>query len=139
MLAGGVAKVAVNWFLIAVPEVNITGAPIGTLACYVVICIVNYIFLCRTLHERLHIGRCLARPLLSTLLMAAVAWGMYAGLSAAMGGDLSWKRTALAMLVSMVCAVVTYLVAVVKTHAITLADLQLIPKGEKLAKVLHIR
>ena len=56
-----------------------------------------------------------------------------------MGGDLSWKRMALAMLVSMACAVVTYLVAVVKTHAITLADLQLIPKGEKLAKVLHIR
>ena len=139
MLAGGAAKVAVNWFLIAVPEVNITGAPIGTLVCYVVICIVNYIFLCRTLHERLHIGRCLARPLLSTLLMAAVAWGVYACLSAAMGGDLSWKRTALAMLVSMACAVVTYLIAVVKTHAITLADLQLIPKGEKLAKVLHIR
>lgn len=139
MLAGGVAKVAVNWFLIAVPEVNITGAPIGTLVCYVVICIVNYIFLCRTLHERLHIGRCLARPLLSTLFMAVVAWGVYAGLSAAMGGDLSWKRTALAMLVSMACAVVTYLIAVVKTHAITLADLQLIPKGEKLAKVLRIR
>ena len=71
--------------------------------------------------------------------MAAVAWGVYACLSAAMGGDLSWKRTALAMLVSMACAVVTYLIAVVKTHAITLADLQLIPKGEKLAKVLHIR
>ena len=139
MLAGGVAKVAVNWFLIAVPELNIVGAPVGTLACYVVICIVNYIFLCRTLHERLHIGRCLARPLLSTLLMAAVAWGVYAGLSAVMGGDLSWKRTALAMLVSMACAVVTYLIAVVKTRAITLADLQLIPKGEKLAKVLHIR
>lgn len=139
MLAGGAAKVAVNWFLIAVPELNIVGAPVGTLACYVVICIVNYIFLCRTLHERLHIGRCLARPLLSTLIMAVVAWGVYTGLAAVMGGGLSWKRTALAMLVSMVCAVVTYLVAVVKTHAITLADLQLIPKGEKLAKVLHIR
>ena len=65
--------------------------------------------------------------------------GCLPGLSAAMGGDLSWKRMALAMLVSMVCAVVTYLIAVVKTRAITLADLQLIPKGEKLAKVLHIR
>ena len=65
--------------------------------------------------------------------------GCLPGLSAAMGGDLSWKHMALAMLVSMVCAVVAYLIAVVKTHAITLADLQLIPKGEKLAKVLHIR
>ena len=107
MLAGGVTKVAVNWFLIAVPELNIVGAPIGTLACYVVICIMNYIFLCRTLHERLHIERCLARPLLSTLLMAVVAGGVYAGISAVIGGDPGWKRMALAMLVAMVCAVVT--------------------------------
>ena len=139
MLAGGLAKIAVNWFLIAVPELNITGAPVGTLACYLVICTMNHIFLCKTLRERPNVGRALVRPLLSTLIMAVVAWGVYAGLSAAMGGDLSWKRMALAMLVSMVCAVVTYLIAVVKTRAITLADLQLIPKGEKLAKVLHIR
>ena len=139
MLAGGLAKIAVNWFLIAVPELNITGAPVGTLACYLVICTMNHIFLCKTLRERPNVGRALVRPLLSTLIMAVVAWGVYAGLSAAMGGDLSWKRMALAMLVSMACAVVTYLVAVVKTRAITLADLQLIPKGEKLAKVLHIR
>lgn len=99
----------------------------------------NHIFLCKTLRERPNVGRALVRPLLSTLIMAVVAWGVYAGLSAAMGGDLSWKHMALAMLVSMVCAVVAYLIAVVKTHAITLADLQLIPKGEKLAKVLHIR
>ena len=71
--------------------------------------------------------------------MAAVAGGVYAGLSAVMGGDLSWKRVALAMLAAMACAVVTYLVAVVKTRAITLSDMQLIPRGEKLAKVLHIR
>lgn len=71
--------------------------------------------------------------------MAVVAGGVYAGLSAVMGGDLSWKRVALAMLAAMACAVVTYLVAVVKTRTITLADMQLIPRGEKLAKVLHIR
>ena len=66
--------------------------------------------------------------------MAVVAWGVYAGLSAAMGGDLSWKRMAMVMLVSMACAVVTYLVAVVKTRAITLSDMQLIPRGEKARK-----
>ena len=63
----------------------------------------NHIFLCKTLRERPNVGRALVRPLLSTLIMAVVAWGVYAGLSAAMGGDLSWKRMALAMLVSMVC------------------------------------
>lgn len=61
MLAGGLAKIAVNWFLIAVPELNITGAPVGTLACYLVICTMNHIFLCKTLRERPNVGWALVR------------------------------------------------------------------------------
>ena len=52
VMPGGLAKIAVNWFLIAVPELTITGAPVGTLACYLVICTMNHIFLCKTLRER---------------------------------------------------------------------------------------
>jgi len=36
-------------------------------------------------------------------------------------------------------AVVVYLVMVIATRAITLEDMKLIPKGEKIAKLLHIR
>ncbi len=37
MLIGGVVKVIVNYFLVAVPSLNIVGAAIGTLTCYAVI------------------------------------------------------------------------------------------------------
>ena len=32
MIAGGLVKIAVNWFLVADPRINIYGAPIGTLS-----------------------------------------------------------------------------------------------------------
>ena len=41
MLAGGAVKLAINWVLVGDPEVNIVGAPIGTICCYAVMCLMN--------------------------------------------------------------------------------------------------
>ena len=47
--------------------------------------------------------------------------------------------TALAMLAAIGVAVVVYLVLVIALRAITRDDMRLIPKGEKLARILHIK
>ena len=136
MLAGGAAKIAVNWVLVGDPKVGIYGAPIGTLACYAVLCALNALFLRVRTVEPVRVLPSLWRAALSSALMGAVAWGVYAGLSAVLGG--SWKATALAMLAAVVAAVAVYLVAAVKTRAVTGDDLKLIPHGEKLAAFLHL-
>jgi hypothetical protein len=43
------------------------------------------------------------------------------------------------MLAAVFAAVITYIAAVVLTRSITMEDMKLIPKGEKLAKLLKIR
>ena len=48
-------------------------------------------------------------------------------------------HVALAMLCAIAAAVLVYLVLVVALRAITYEDMKLIPKGEKLARILHIR
>ena len=52
---------------------------------------------------------------------------------------LSERTMAAAAGCPIVVAVVVYLVMVIATRAVTSADMKLIPKGEKLAKLLHIR
>jgi hypothetical protein len=47
-------------------------------------------------------------------------------------------KMALAMLVAIAAGVVVYVAAAVKTRAITYADMSLIPKGDRIAKALHI-
>lgn len=142
MLIGGVVKIACNLLLVSRPEINILGAAIGTIACYAVICLLNCFFISKKMAVRPRYGRAFLPPLVSTLVMAVGAWAVY-GLSARLlhvppvGG--SRVMLLLALAAAIVIAVVVYVVMVIVTRSITLEDMKLIPKGEKLAKLLHIK
>lgn len=41
MIVGGVIKVVINYNLVAIPEINIDGAPIGTMVCYCTVMLLN--------------------------------------------------------------------------------------------------
>ena len=138
MLAGGVVKIGVNWFLVADPRINIYGAPIGTLVSYLVMFIMNFVFMCFALDKNPRLSRILIRPGVSSVLMGAAAWGIY-GLAARFVGAESWSRMALCMLVAVAAAVIVYFVSVISLRGITKADMKLIPGGEKVAKILHMR
>ena len=138
MLVGGVVKIAVNWFLVADPRINIYGAPIGTLVSYLVMFIINFVFMCFALDKNPRLSRILIRPGVSSVLMGAAAWGVY-GLTARFIGSGSWSRMALCMLVAVAAAVIVYFVSVIALRGITREDMKLIPGGEKVAKILHMR
>jgi len=138
MVAGGVVKIAVNWFLVSIPDLNIYGAPIGTFCCYFVMCIMNYFFMRRSMQGKVSIKSVLVRPFISTVLMAVAAWGVYEISSRVLGSG-SRLLMLVELAVAIVIAVAVYLVAIVKTRAITMEDMRLIPKGEKLGRLLRIK
>lgn len=141
MIVGGVVKICVNWVLVGNPNINIVGAPIGTICCYFVMCVMNAIFIKKSLVKKPSYTKIIVRPLISSLVMGAGAWGVYGILSRVLsgGGDLGRIKMALAMLVAIGVAVIIYLVLIIATHAITAEDMRLIPKGDKLAKLLRIK
>ena len=51
MLVGGIVKIAANYILVGQPDVNINGAPIGTMCCYGVIAILNLIVIKKNYKE----------------------------------------------------------------------------------------
>ena len=63
--------------VVGTAAINIQGALVGSICCFAIICIVDYIFLCRALGSRLRLGRMLGAPLLSSLAMGAAAWAVY--------------------------------------------------------------
>lgn len=148
MLAGGITKIAVNWVLVGNPDINITGAPIGTICCYFVMCVMNYFFLCRCMENRPSLKRMLLRPVISCAAMGAAAWGVYGIAHRAAAGIITdgisrfsadWLQTVLAMLCAIAAAVIVYLIMIIGSRAVTKDDMKLIPKGEKIARLLHIR
>ncbi len=148
VLAGGASKIAVNWVLVGNPEINIVGAPIGTICCYGVMCVFNYIFLCRCMERRPRLSKTLLRPIISCAAMGAAAWGVYGLLEMVLSGVISfnvgrlssgWIVTAVSAVVAIGVAVIVYALMVITMRAVTLEDMKLIPKGEKIARLLHIR
>ena len=138
-LIGGVVKVAVNAVLLSNPGINIYGAPIGTLCCYIVMATLDFLFLKTCMGEYPNIIKIIARPLVSTISMALAAYAVYSVCNLVLGGSPGRMMMAVYLAASICVAVVVYLVMVIATKSITAEDMKLIPKGEKIAKLLRMQ
>ena len=135
-------KIAVNWMLVGDPRINITGAPVGSICCFGVICALDYWFLCRTLKNRPRLTKILGAPVLSCAAMGVTAWAVYGLVSRFLsrpGAPLDRLPMAAAMFVAIAAAVLVYAVMLGLTRAVTMEDMALIPHGEKLGRVLHLK
>lgn len=143
MLAGGVVKIATNWILVGNPDINIQGAPIGTLLCFALIAILNFFIVLRILPKRPSLRRTFLMPAIAACLMGVAAWGSYQILHAGVGSLFRSSHALMAngisVLGAMFIGVVVYAILVVKMHIISKEDLSLMPKGEKIARILHIQ
>jgi len=137
LITGGVVKIVVNWFLVAQRPINIHGAPIGTLVSYVVMALMDYVFLWRKLGERPQLHHILVKPLAASALMGMTAWAFY-GLGSRLlhGGRIG---TLLSMAAAILAAVVVYFVVVIVWRMVTKEDMALLPGGAKLAKLLRMK
>lgn len=152
-LVGCVLKIIVTYVLVGNAEVNIKGGPVSTLVCFGVIALLDLFIIKRTLPRSLSYVRSFLKPGLSAVIMGFAAWGVYGLLSKVLVGmdafrvltedgaaaSLSYTGNALAAVVAIGVAVVVYAVLIVVTRAISSDDLSLMPKGDKIAKLLHIR
>lgn len=135
MLVGGVLKLAAIAVLTGNPHIGILGTPIGTLLCYLCITILNLISMRRVFEHPPAVIRNLLRSILAAVIMGAAVYGSWYGLKMLLGADMS---RVIACGVPLVVGVVVYVVAAVKLKAITREDCMLLPKGERIAHILHL-
>ena len=144
IVLGGLTKVVVTYVLVGNPRVNIYGAPLGTLCCYLVMLGVNLYNMARHMARPMNLWRIAGRSGVSCAVMAVAAWAVWNLLHGVMGGlGGSVAGRPLSLLVPFALAVMTgvvvYFVMAIALRAITLEDMKLFPKGERIAKKLHIR
>lgn len=73
MLIGGLIKLISNFILVAIPKINIYGAPISTNLCYAVIAAINLCYIAKKTDIISSFGRIFSKPLTSTLAMSFTA------------------------------------------------------------------
>ena len=132
-LLGLLTKIAATYFFVGDPRLNIYGAPLGTLCCYIVMLTANLFFIARHMARPMNLWRIFGRAGISAGVMGVAAWSVWDLLHGLTGG------LAIPFLAGVAAGVVVYVVLIIALRAITLEDMKLIPKGEKVAKILHIR
>ena len=137
VIIGGVTKIVVNYTLVGNPKIMIFGAPVGTLCCFAVISTLNLLIIKRVVPHPPRYLVALAKPLLASAIMAAAAWGSHGLLSRVLNGSLG--RDILATALAILVGVVVYAILVLALRTLTREDLEMMPGGKKLAKILHIR
>ncbi|MBQ9148479.1 MAG: polysaccharide biosynthesis protein [Oscillospiraceae bacterium] len=134
MFVGGVAKLLIVFLLTGNPNIGILGTPIGTAACYLIITILNLISMSRCIPHPPAVLRNLVRPFTAAAIMGVCVWGVLWAMKNVAGITSNLILCALPVMVG----VVVYVIAAVALKVITREDCLLLPKGEKIAKILHL-
>lgn len=127
LVMGVVCKVAFNYVLLAVPSINIYGAPIASIVCYAVSMLINIVCIVRRTGMRFDWGAIVLRPGLATAGMGLAVWGVTLVL------DMTRRASTL---LAVMAGVLVYAVLVFAIGALRREDMDQIPGGGKLERLM---
>ena len=127
---GAVVKFILNYVLIVIPAINVLGAVISTTACYIVASILNTVVLARSTGVVPDLMGGIVKPFIASCMMGVVCILSYKGLMIAGNNTFA---TAGAILIGMAA----YFFAMVLIRGFRDEDLETMPMGKKLRRVLN--
>ncbi len=130
MAVGVVLKIVINYALVGVESVNIKGAAVGTAVCYGYILIANLVCYLRFSKAKVNLISTLFKPAFAAILCGVAAFGANKALALVIGA--SKINTA----ISIIIAALVYAICLGVTRSFTENDIKMLPKGEKIAKLL---
>ena len=157
MIIGGVFKAISNYVLIAVPSLNIGGAPISTFFCYFLIAALNIYEVRRIIKPDFNFKDFILKPLVSTLIMGVIVYFVY-NISAWVLGCPSVNlsvdfmpqnqaitpvlssvrfKTIIALGISILSGVIAYVVAICLIRVMKKEDIEMLPKGKRIANFME--
>ena len=143
MVAGAVVKIILNYILVGNPRININGAPIGSIICYIIMVVINVIMLIRITDVDIDFKSVFFKPLICAAISCLAALGCYKvfGLLLQDFGNPAARinGSTIATLIAIFAAAFAYIISLLLVKAISKDDVNMLPKGEKIAKVLEKR
>ncbi len=128
MLTGACVKVVTNYFLIQI--IGMKGTPISTFLCYLTVTVMNLYFVYKHVGVMPSLSGLFGKPLLASIACAATAFFSYEMLS----GYISEK---IATFAAICLAALVYLILLFLLRGVSGEDVKLLPKGEKIYRLLH--
>lgn len=127
---GCVVKLILNLVLLPIPSINVYGAAIGSIACHAVAFTIVFNVLKKYVKLDLPFKKFVIKPVLATAIMGVCSYTAYIIINGIMPGN---KAT----IISILLAVIIYLAAVVALKIYNKEDIYMLPKGEKIYRMLE--
>ena len=146
MVLGGIVKIVTNYNLVGMAQIGIYGAPTGSVLCFALCLVLDLLIIARVIPHRPKFGPIFIKPFLASAVMGAAAWAVYGLMYRVLshvpeGGTervISWGGNALSTMGAIAVAMVVYVALVVALRAVSREDLSLMPKGDKIARLLRL-
>ena len=135
MLATGAVRMALVFVLTGNPKIGLLAVPALTALGNLATAVLNLICMAKVVPQKSAIAQNLLRPLLPALLMGAGAFAVWQLIVWLLGADCSYI---IQVGGPMLVAAIVYVIGVAWLKSITREDCLLLPKGEKIAKFLHL-
>ena len=147
MVLGGIVKIVNNYNLVG--AIGIAGAPVGNILCFGLALVLDLVVITRVIPNRPRLLPIFVKPAIASAIMGGAAWAVYGLLSRVLTAEqvneagetirvVSRMGNTLGIFLAIAVAGVVYLVLVVAIRAISKDDLALMPKGDKLARLLRL-
>ncbi len=129
-ILGAITKVILNLLLIRIPSINVLGAVLSTTGCYLVAAVFDVIMLSRRTGTRFDFMGSFLKPVIGSIAMAAGTLGSYHLFFALIGSN------TIATLLAICVAIAVYGLVMLLIKGIVEEDLQTVPGGGKLIRIL---
>ena len=140
VIAGGLVKISMNYVLVGNPNINIYGAPVSTLCCYLVIAGLNLLFVWKYSAQKPRYLQLFAKPVLASALMGGSAWAVYGLSHRLLAGSMSaYLSNAAATVLGIGVGVIVYGILVLALGLLRAEDLQGIHGSGKIIRLLRLK
>ena len=133
MFLSGILRLIVVYMLTGNRDIGIVGTPIGAMMCFLCIAVLNLLSMRRVLQDPPAIVKNLVKPFAAAAVMGVFVYGALYLLK-----TLGFTSRLILCGLPICVGVLVYVVMVVVLKVITRSDCMLLPKGEKIAKLLRL-
>lgn len=127
---GLITKLAINIWLIQIPEIGVYGAAIGSIINNIVAFALSYIVLIKTIKLDIKFGKCVIKPIIATIIMGICSYYTYLLLE----GIISMR---IATIIAIIVAIVIYALSLLALKVLDKEEMKMIPYGAKIVKILE--
>ena len=141
LCVGAVIKIILNFILVGNPNININGAAFGSIACYIAVVSMNMYSIIKITGVKLNFASVFFKPLICSGISGVVAFATVRVFNKILEGvgnpDSMINGNSISLVIAVVAAVIAYVIPLLLIKGISKDDLEMIPKGEKIAEKLE--